>query len=101
MGGVYNLGNPEEVSITELAHRVIAVTGANVGVDYVPYESVYEEGFEDMERRVPDISKIVALTGYSPLVKLDETLRLTRDWFVASQTGQVVAPRAETVLVSR
>ena len=97
VGGVFNLGNPEEVSITELARRVIAVTGANVGIDYVPYESVYEEGFEDMERRVPDISKIVALTGYSPRVKLDETLRLTRDWFI---TNQAASAQAEAALVA-
>jgi len=98
VGEVFNLGNPEEVTITELAQRVIEVTGAKVGIDYVPYESVYEAGFEDMERRVPDISKIVALTGYSPQVKLDETLRLTRDWFVADQLSQAdAAPKVASV----
>ena len=61
-----NLGNPEEITITELARKVIAVTAADVGIDYVPYEEAYEEGFEDMVRRVPDITKVQALTGYSP-----------------------------------
>ena len=80
-GQVFNLGNPEEVSIEELARRVISITGAKVRIDHIPYEQAYEQGFEDMERRVPDISRVQALTGYSPQVKLDEMLRLTCDWF--------------------
>jgi UDP-glucose 4-epimerase len=83
-GQVFNLGNPEEVSIEELARRVIAITGAAVGIEYIPYEQAYEQGFEDMERRVPDIARVRALTGYAPRVRLDEALRLTRDWFVRS-----------------
>src|SRR5436190_3071685 len=54
VGEVFNLGNPEEVTIVELARRVIAVTHADVTVDYVPYDQAYEQGFEDMQRRVPD-----------------------------------------------
>jgi UDP-glucose 4-epimerase len=81
-GEVFNLGNPEEVTIADLARRVIAITGASVGLQYVPYEEAYESGFEDMERRVPDISKVHAVTGYVPRVDLDAALRLTRDWFV-------------------
>jgi UDP-glucose 4-epimerase len=82
VGEVFNLGNPKEVTITELAQRVIAVTGAQVGIEYIPYEKAYEKGFEDMQRRVPDITKVKTLTGYSPRVDLDEALRRTRDWFV-------------------
>jgi UDP-glucose 4-epimerase len=82
VGEVINLGNPEEVTITELARKIIAVTGANVGIDYIPYEDAYEEGFEDMGRRVPDITKVKALTGYSPRINLDQALCLIRDWFV-------------------
>jgi UDP-glucose 4-epimerase len=82
VGAVFNLGNPEEVTITELAQRVIAMTGANVRIEYVPYEQAYEEGFEDMDRRVPDITKVETVTGYSPRFTLDESLRLTRDWLV-------------------
>lgn len=81
-GEVFNLGNPEEVSITELARRVIAATGADVTIDYISYEDAYEEGFEDMERRVPDICKVEAFTGYSPRIDLDKALCLVRDWFV-------------------
>jgi UDP-glucose 4-epimerase len=82
VGEVFNLGNPEEVSITELARRIIAITGANVEIDYIPYKEAYEEGFEDMERRVPDISKVQALTGYSPSVSLNQALCAIHDWFV-------------------
>jgi UDP-glucose 4-epimerase len=81
VGEVFNLGNPEEVTIAELARRVIAVTGAAVGIDFVPYTQAYEEGFEDMERRVPDITKVETLTGYSPHVGLDEALVRIRDWY--------------------
>lgn len=87
VGEVFNLGNPQEVTIEELARRVIAVTGAAVEIDYIPYEKAYEAGFEDMQRRVPDIRKVQALTGYSPRVDLDQALRSTRDWFVAQQAA--------------
>ena len=66
VGQVFNLGNPEEVSIEALARQVIETTKAQVGIEYISYEKAYEEGFEDMERRVPDIARVTALTGYSP-----------------------------------
>lgn len=86
VGEVFNLGNPEEVAIAELARRVIAMTGTNVGIEYVPYKEAYEEGFEDMERRVPDITKVMALTDYSPRVGLDQAVSLIRDWFVSENS---------------
>jgi UDP-glucose 4-epimerase len=82
VGEVFNLGNSKEIAIAELAKKVIAVTGANVGIKYVPYEKAYEQGFEDMDRRVPDITKAQRLTGFSPQVDLDQALRLIRDWFI-------------------
>ena len=85
VGEVFNLGNPEEVTIAELARKIIALTGANVEIDFIPYGEAYEAGFEDMERRIPDISKITALTGYSPRFTLDDALRLTLDWFVQAR----------------
>jgi UDP-glucose 4-epimerase len=81
VGEVVNLGNPAEMSILNLARKVIDVTGADVGIDFIPYDKAYEEGFEDMQRRVPDISKITALTGYTPKIGIDETLRMTCEWF--------------------
>ena len=88
VGEVFNLGNPEEVRIEELARRVIKLTGADVGIDYIPYSEAYEQGFEDMERRVPDITKVRALTGYAPAVTLDEALCLTRDWFLDKEKAE-------------
>jgi UDP-glucose 4-epimerase len=82
IGEIFNLGNPQEVTIAELAHKVIAATGGHVGIEYIPYETAYEEGFEDMKRRVPDITKVQACTGYSPRVRLEEALCLIRDWYV-------------------
>jgi UDP-glucose 4-epimerase len=82
VGEVFNLGNPEEISILELARNVIAVAGSSSTIEFVPYEHAYEQGFEDMERRVPDISKIVACTGYSPRFRLCHQLQTIRDWFV-------------------
>ena len=80
IGNVFNLGNPQEVTIENLAHRVIALCGSRSTIGYTPYEQAYEEGFEDMERRVPDISKVVSLTGYSPKVGLDEALTRIKAW---------------------
>ncbi len=85
VGDVFNLGNKEEVNIEELARRVVAVTGAKVGIEYIPYEAAYEKGFEDMERRVPDLTKLEALTGYSPQIGLDQALRFIREWFLNQQ----------------
>ncbi|MGH9657069.1 MAG: nucleoside-diphosphate sugar epimerase, partial [Bryobacteraceae bacterium] len=50
-------------------------TGAGVDIEYIPYERAYKPGFEDIERRVPDIAKVTALTGYRPRVDLEEALR--------------------------
>src|SRR5262249_45323736 len=56
-GEIFNLGSSEEVSITHLAERVLALTGSASAITYVPYREAYEEGFEDMPRRVPDTTK--------------------------------------------
>ena len=74
-GQVFNIGNPEEISILDLAKRVRAAAGSSSGIVLVPYDQAYEAGFEDMPRRVPDISKIQALVGYAPTLGLDEILQ--------------------------
>jgi nucleoside-diphosphate-sugar epimerase len=75
LGEVFNVGNDrEEITIGDLARRVKARTGAKSEVVLVPYDQAYEEGFEDMQRRVPDLAKLRALTGYVPKVQLDEIL---------------------------
>jgi UDP-glucose 4-epimerase len=71
VGDVFNVGAPYELSINRLARIVIAAVGSTSSVVHIPYEEAYEEGFEDMERRVPDISKIQALTGWRPTLGLD------------------------------
>ena len=64
IGEVFNIGNTGEVTIRDLAERVKTLTGSESPIQYVPYDEAYEAGFEDMPRRVPDISKIRALIGY-------------------------------------
>jgi len=83
VGGVFNIGNTEEVTIFQLAERVKALTGSSSPIVTVPYDQAYEAGFEDMPRRVPDIGKIAALIGYQPQVGLDETLRLVTEFYQA------------------
>jgi UDP-glucose 4-epimerase len=75
VGEVFNIGNTEEVSIRGLAERVKAITRSASEIVTIPYDQAYEEGFEDMPRRVPDLSKITALIGYRPEVGLDEIIR--------------------------
>jgi UDP-glucose 4-epimerase len=74
IGQVFNVGSPNEVTIAELARRVITLTGSTSEVVLIPYSQAYEEGFEDMRRRVPDTTRLRALTGWEPRVPLDETL---------------------------
>jgi UDP-glucose 4-epimerase len=74
IGQVFNIGNGREISIGDLAVRIKEMTGSQSPIVRIPYDQAYEEGFEDMPRRVPDISKIRALIGYEPTVELDEIL---------------------------
>jgi UDP-glucose 4-epimerase len=73
-GDVFNVGSTEEVTILEVAERVISATGSGSTVELVPYDQAYESGFEDMRRRLPDISKIKSLTGWEPHRTLDDII---------------------------
>lgn len=73
-GTVINLGNSEEVSINELAKRTISLTGSTSEIRFVPYDQVYGEGFEDMQRRVPSLEKARSLIGYQPTRTLDDII---------------------------
>ena len=75
VGQVFNIGNTEEVRIRGLAERVRDLAGSRSPIHTIPYDEAYEAGFEDMPRRVPDISKIRALIGFEPRVPLDDTIR--------------------------
>lgn len=73
-GTIYNLGSDREISIQTLAETVLSVTGSNSDIQTVPFEEVYGTNFEDMQRRVPDISRIHKQTGFTPTIGLEETL---------------------------
>jgi UDP-glucose 4-epimerase len=74
-GQVFNVGATEEISILDLARRIIEVTGSTSDIMLVPYDEAYREGFEDMYRRVPDIAKVQALIGWRPTRSLEDVIR--------------------------
>jgi UDP-glucose 4-epimerase len=84
VGQVVNVGNTEEVTITELAHRVIELTASSSTIEYIPYDQAYEPGFEDMMRRVPCVDKLQALTGFRPQTSLDEIIARVATFFRAT-----------------
>lgn len=73
-GEVYNIGSTEEISILDLAHKIKKMTGSDSRIVLVPYEEAYKDGFEDMMRRVPDLTKVERAIGYRPSMDLDEIL---------------------------
>lgn len=81
VGEVFNLGSQEEISIRALAEKVIALARSNSKITLVPYDEAYEEGFEDMHRRIPDISKAARLVGFKPTVDLEGVLQMVIDEF--------------------
>jgi UDP-glucose 4-epimerase len=81
IGQVINIGNTEEVTILDLAERVRALTSSGSVVKMIPYEEAYESGFEDMPRRVPDLTKIRSMIGYSTRHTLDDILDDVIDYF--------------------
>jgi len=74
VGRVFNIGTADEISILSLAQRVIELTGSSSEIAFVPYEVAYAEGFEDMQRRVPDTTRVRQLTGWAPGRSLDDTI---------------------------
>jgi UDP-glucose 4-epimerase len=81
VGEVFNIGTNDEITILDLAKKIKKMTGSKAEIVFVPYEKAYEEGFEDMPRRVPDIGKIQRLIGYKPSLTLEETLQRVIDFF--------------------
>jgi len=80
IGQVFNIGNTEEVTILQLAKRVLALTGSSSTIEFIPYDDAYAPGFEDMHRRVPSIEKIHNFIGYRPSYSLDEILQRVIDF---------------------
>jgi UDP-glucose 4-epimerase len=96
VGQVFNIGSIEEVTIRELAELVIAATGSQSKVIYVPYEEAYAPGFEDMRRRVPDLTKVHQLIGYEPRFTLEATLKRVIDFErtqILKQSKEPTLPR--------
>ncbi len=86
VGQVFNIGNDgEEITILELAKRVKEKTASRSEIVLISYDQAYEEGFEDMPRRVPDISKVKALVGYEPQVQLDEIIENVIAYFTSDK----------------
>lgn len=80
-GEIFNIGNDEEISIEELAHKIKKLTNSKSKIEYVKYEDAYEEGFEDMISRKPDLAKIKKFIGYKPKVNLDNILQKIINYF--------------------
>ena len=78
-GKVFNLGGGEEVSIRDLAERVIELAGSQSNLEFIPYDTAYEAGFEDMERRVPNTTRAMQLVGFEPSASLDDIIRSVID----------------------
>jgi UDP-glucose 4-epimerase len=71
---VFNIGGIEEISMLDLAKKIIALTGSKSEIVLIPYEEAYQADFEDMMRRVPSVEKVARLIGFKPLVNLDDIL---------------------------
>jgi UDP-glucose 4-epimerase len=101
LGQVFNIGNGAEISIRDLALKVKAATGSDSPLQYAPYSQVFDASFEDMPRRVPDISKIRQYVGFKPTVQLDEIIEHVIDFWggrsVSRPEGRV-HPGLHTVL---
>lgn len=80
VGEVFNVGSNQEISIVDLAKRVKELTNSESEIVFVPYDEAYEEGFEDMPRRIPDISKVNKLVGFKPAMELDGILKSVIDF---------------------
>ena len=73
-GGIFNVGSEQEISILDLARRIIRLSGSASSIEFVPYERAYRSDFEDKRRRVPNIQRIRGLIGWEPRISLDQTL---------------------------
>ncbi len=75
IGRVFNIGSQDEITIEDLAKKVIAITKSKSKIIYIPYDKAYEEGFEDMQRRVPDTTRVKGAVGFNPTVDLEGIIK--------------------------
>ena len=80
-GQVFNIGNDQEITILQLAERVKELAESDSEIQFIPYEVAYEKGFEDMRRRIPDLTKINKYIGYEPKVDLATTIRQVIEFY--------------------
>jgi UDP-glucose 4-epimerase len=81
IGEIFNIGNDISISIEELAHKIKKLTNSKSKIEYVAYADAYEEGFEDMRHRKPDLSKVIEFIDYKPKYNLEQILKRTIDYF--------------------
>lgn len=75
VGQVFNIGNSDQISILELAQKVIDITESKSVIKKIPYDQAYPKGFEDMQKRVPDIAKINRVLGWKPQINLEQIIK--------------------------
>jgi UDP-glucose 4-epimerase len=86
VGEVFNIGSDQEITISDLARKIKDLTRSQSEIVLVPYDEAYEEGFEDMPRRVPDISKVNAQVGFKPQMNLDGILKSVIEFHSGQQS---------------
>jgi len=100
VGEVYNIGSDQETTMLELAEKVRKMTESDSRLVFVPYDKAYEEGFEDMMRRVPDIGKIRKLIEYRPTIDLTGILSSIIEYHRVKMVGELGIPASSLVFQS-
>ena len=85
VGNVFNVGSQEEITMEDLAKKVISITKSKSKIIYIPYDKAYEEGFEDMQRRVPDTTKVNKVIGFKPTVDLESIIQSVVEYINATR----------------
>ncbi|HAZ10451.1 MAG TPA: nucleoside-diphosphate sugar epimerase [Candidatus Omnitrophica bacterium] len=81
VGNVFNIGSHEEITIENLAKKIIEISKSKSKITYISYEKAYEEGFEDMQRRVPDTTKVKNLVGFNPTMDLEGIIKSVIEYY--------------------
>lgn len=98
VGGIFNIGTDRETTIRELAETMVRVSGTDTEIIYVPQETVYGSSYEDIQRRVPDITRMREILGVSPDTSLEDGLRATYEYFLAERNRTSSEPRFRSMV---
>ncbi len=101
VGGIFNIGTDVETTMKELAETMVRISGHEIPIVYVPQEKVYGKSYEDIQRRVPDVTRMREILGVEARTHLVDGLRLTFDWFLRQQNAEDDEPRAMTMVESQ